>query len=82
MKTNKPRWRPSSQKRKKEEMVKPEYQRVGKRMQQILYFAGMAVLGGILWAVGQSWAVGILAGGCAGVVFFGVGAALNHHRSI
>ncbi len=58
-------------------MVKPKHRRVSKRMRQILYFAGMTVLGGILWAVGQSWAVGILACGCAGAIFFGVSAALG-----
>ena len=37
-----------------------------------VYFIAVAALGGVLWAVGQTWAVGLVGGGCAGAAAFGV----------
>jgi hypothetical protein len=48
---------------------------------ETIYFTGIAAVGGALWAVGQSWAMGLVGGGCAGVVAFGMSGFLNHRRS-
>jgi hypothetical protein len=40
----------------------------------ILYFTGIALVGGVLLAVGESWARGFVPGGCAGAVCFGASA--------
>jgi hypothetical protein len=45
--------------------------------QIILYFIGIALVGGVLLAFGQSWARGFVAGGCAGAVSFGASAVLE-----
>jgi hypothetical protein len=37
----------------------------------ILYFIGVALVGGVLWAGGQSWAVGLAIGDGTGAVCFG-----------
>jgi hypothetical protein len=47
---------------------------------QALYFFGVAVLGGVLLALGQSWASAVFAVGAAGAVFLGVSVVLNRRR--
>ena len=44
---------------------------------QIIYFLCMVIVGGVLWAFGQSWAVGGIAGGCAGATLVGVSLVWN-----
>ncbi len=48
---------------------------------ETLYFVGIAVVGAVLWAVGQSWAIGLVCGGCAGALAFGGSGLLKHRRS-
>jgi protein-S-isoprenylcysteine O-methyltransferase Ste14 len=49
---------------------------------ETLYFAGTAVFGGVLLAVGQPWAIGIVGGGGAGAVASGVNGFLKHRRAL
>ena len=52
------------------------------RSRQIsLYFVGTALVGGVLLAVGQSWAIGSVIGACAGAIALGVSALWNRHRA-
>jgi len=51
-----------------------------KPLQQTLYFAGVVVISGVLLALGQSWAIGPLVVGCAGLVVLGA-RAWRRYRS-
>jgi hypothetical protein len=53
---------------------------MSKSVQQTLYFLGVIVVGGALWAVGQSWARGVLAVGVAAIVFLGASMIWNRNR--
>jgi hypothetical protein len=46
----------------------------------MIYFIGMAIAGGMLLAVGQSWATGFFAAGCAGTLSFGASAVWKRRR--
>jgi hypothetical protein len=47
---------------------------------ETVYFIGIVVVGGVLWAVGQSWAIGLVGVGSAGAAAFGVSGLLKHRR--
>jgi hypothetical protein len=46
-----------------------------------VYFIDIAVVGGVLLAVGQSWAIGLVGVGCAGAAAFRVSGLLKHRSS-
>jgi hypothetical protein len=46
-----------------------------------IYFIAVAVLGGVLLAVGQIWAIGLVGSGCAGAATFGVIKVLDRDKS-
>jgi hypothetical protein len=49
--------------------------------QEVRYFTGVTIVGAVLLVLGQSWALGVVGGGGAGVVAFALSGLLKHGRT-